>query len=43
VLSLAEALDMTLEWYSSVKAGQNARQKCLTQLASYAQHLASAS
>ncbi|HEY5253733.1 MAG TPA: CDP-glucose 4,6-dehydratase [Acidobacteriaceae bacterium] len=35
VLSLAQALDMTLDWYGGVKAGENARQKCLTQLDAY--------
>ena len=35
VLSLAQALDMTLDWYGGVKAGDNARQKCLTQLDAY--------
>ncbi|MGC1784909.1 MAG: CDP-glucose 4,6-dehydratase [Acidobacteriaceae bacterium] len=36
VLSLPEALDMTLDWYQSVHAGENARQKCIRQIDEYA-------
>ncbi len=39
VLSLPEALDMTLDWYQSVQAGEDARQKCLTQIEAYRQKL----
>ena len=35
VLSLSQALDMTLDWYRDVKAGENARQKSLAQLDAY--------
>ena len=43
VLSLSQALDMTLDWYADVKAGSNARQKCLAQLDAYRQALENAS
>ncbi|MFZ0516477.1 MAG: CDP-glucose 4,6-dehydratase, partial [Acidobacteriaceae bacterium] len=43
VLSLSQALDMTLDWYRDVKAGEDARQKCITQLTSYEQQFPSAS
>ncbi len=36
-LSLADALDMTLDWYQGVQAGEDARGKCLTQLDVYRQ------
>jgi CDP-glucose 4,6-dehydratase len=39
-LSLAETLDMTLDWYKGVHAGEDARQKCLTQLDAYQERLA---
>jgi CDP-glucose 4,6-dehydratase len=39
VLSLSQALDMTLDWYQTVKAGENARQQCITQLTGYAHQL----
>ena len=32
VLSLSQALDMTLDWYRDVKSGENAQQKCLAQI-----------
>ncbi|HWF67787.1 MAG TPA: CDP-glucose 4,6-dehydratase [Acidobacteriaceae bacterium] len=35
VLSLPKALDMTLDWYQSVQAGEDARQKCLNQIEAY--------
>lgn len=35
VLSLAEALDMTLSWYREFLAGKNSRKKCLEQIAEY--------
>jgi hypothetical protein len=34
---------MTLDWYNGVKAGDNARQKCITQLSGYELQLASPS
>lgn len=34
-LSLSEALDLTLDWYRGVQAGENAREECLAQLAAY--------
>ncbi|MDR5729624.1 MAG: CDP-glucose 4,6-dehydratase, partial [Terriglobia bacterium] len=43
LLSLPEALDLTLDWYRDVQAGHNARQKCLTQLNQYELKLESAS
>ena len=42
-LSLSQALDLTLDWYRDVEAGQNARQKCLTQLDAYGQTISDAS
>ena len=39
-LSLAETLDMTLDWYKGVHAGEDARHKCLTQLDAYQERLA---
>jgi CDP-glucose 4,6-dehydratase len=38
-LSLAKALDLTLDWYRDVQAGQDARQKCISQLKSYEREL----
>ncbi len=35
MLSLPEALDMTLDWYQGVQAGEDARRKCVTQLNAY--------
>ena len=35
VLSLTEALDMTLDWYQGVQQGAGARQKCLGQISAY--------
>lgn len=37
VLSLSQALDLTLDWYGGVTAGENAREKCLAQLEAYRQ------
>ncbi len=34
-LSLADALDMTLDWHKDVQAGEDARAKCLAQLNAY--------
>lgn len=34
-LNLAEALDLTLDWYQEVLAGGSARKKCLAQIAAY--------
>jgi len=35
LLSLPEALDMTLDWYRSIQAGEDARQKCRSQIKTY--------
>jgi CDP-glucose 4,6-dehydratase len=43
ILSLAQALDLTLDWYRDVQAGENARQKCITQLNGYERQLVSGS
>ncbi len=40
VLSLTEALDLTLDWYQSIESGENARQKCITQIERYCRNLA---
>ncbi|MGH9615512.1 MAG: CDP-glucose 4,6-dehydratase [Acidobacteriaceae bacterium] len=37
VLALPRALDLTLDWYRSVQSGEDARQKCLTQIDAYRQ------
>ena len=37
VLSLSQALDLTLDWYQDVKGGKNARQRCLAQFDAYRQ------
>jgi CDP-glucose 4,6-dehydratase len=37
VLSLSQALDLTLDWYQDVKGGHNARQRCLAQFDAYRQ------
>jgi CDP-glucose 4,6-dehydratase len=34
-LSLPEALDWTLDWYQTVQAGEDTRNKCLSQIESY--------
>lgn len=34
-LSIAQALDLTLEWYGAILAGGSAREKCLSQLEAY--------
>jgi CDP-glucose 4,6-dehydratase len=34
-LSLPEALDMTLDWYRAAQSGEDAREKCLAQIAGY--------
>jgi CDP-glucose 4,6-dehydratase len=39
VLSLPEALDMTLDWYQEIQVGEDARQKCLSQLDAYQEQL----
>lgn len=43
VLSLTEALDMTLDWYQGVQAGDDARQKCFSQIEAYRRKLREAS
>lgn len=35
VLALPAALDMTIDWYQGVQAGEDPRQKCLTQIDAY--------
>lgn len=38
-LSLTEALDLTLDWYQSVQRGEDAREKCVSQVAAYCNKL----
>ena len=41
VLSLEQALDLTLDWYQGVQQGADAREKCAMQLAAYQKQAAS--